>query len=104
MVAEPNASPVRPGDARERMQRVRVGLTGLAAVILIVALAAAIGNGVRRNASAERSTAPAEVAAQAQVKADNAIDPDAEPLAQLGVAPGGTEPSDGAPPPVRPTR
>ncbi len=65
-------------DARERMQRVRVGLTGLAVVLLIVALATAlyrqVGDQVPANAS--RNEAALEPSSQD------------EPLADLGVAPG----------------
>jgi hypothetical protein len=62
-------------DRKEQMQRVRVGLTGLAVVLLIVALATALFSrvGVEANSAS---------AAQPQV-----TDRD-EPLAHLGVAPG----------------
>jgi hypothetical protein len=75
---DPNR-PARPHpDARERMQRVRVGLTGLAVVLLIVALATAlfrqVGDQIPANASRN------EAALDATSKD--------EPLADLGVAPG----------------
>lgn len=86
--------PTPPPDDRQRMQRVRVGLTGLAAVLLIVAIATAIATGVRRQATTERPVAGAGGPTLDNVKTggDNTIDPRAEPMAQLGVAPGATEP------------
>jgi cobalamin synthase len=71
------------GETRERMQRVRVGVTGLAAIILVVALATAIASSVRRSAA---ETA-AESGRPAVVATINATDEKTEPLAQLGVAP-----------------
>ncbi len=85
----PEGSP-SAAEARDRMQRVRVGVTGLAAIILVVVLATAIATGVRRNASAEKS-ATAPIAENIKIDAGNMVDPRAEPLAQLGVAPGGSE-------------
>jgi hypothetical protein len=64
-------------DRQERMQRIRVGLTGLAVVLLIVALATAMFNRVGTSAPSN----VAENAAQAKAEKD-------EPLAHLGVAPG----------------
>lgn len=79
--------PLNPrDDARERMQRVRVGLTGLAVVLLIVALATAlfrqVGDQVSTNAS----------------RNDAALDASSEdePLADLGVAPGAATDGDAA--------
>lgn len=67
------------------MQRVRVGLTGLAVVLLIIALAAAIFRSVGDNAG--EANRPAN-------SASPSID---EPLADLGVAPGAaTEDADDA--------
>jgi hypothetical protein len=73
------------------MQRVRVGLTGLAAVLLIVAAAAAIFE----SASDEPPVAAIDAdhnAAVANMIVDNSLDitpkvPN-EPLAEIGVAPG----------------
>lgn len=72
-----------PPSVGQRMQRLRVGVTGLAAVILVVTLATAIASGVRRNA--ETITVTASLPSNASV---NASDAKSEPLAQLGVAPG----------------
>lgn len=77
--------------ARERMQRIRVGVTGLAAVVLLLALATALATGVRRNAATEPRPPLADNAANVQATPSNVIDPNAEPLAQLGVAPGATD-------------
>ncbi len=64
------------------MQRVRIGITGLAVVFLVVLLAAAVVGfrGKKQDGSEGGTTATA-----------NASDaPPADPLAELGVAPGGT--------------
>jgi len=77
-----SAPPV--GNRHERMQRVRVGVTGLAAIILIVALATAIASGVRRSANAS-GAASATVPVDARL--DNASEASTEPLAKLGITP-----------------
>ncbi|MCY7281827.1 MAG: hypothetical protein LH610_13230 [Sphingomonas bacterium] len=69
LMQEPNSS--------ERIQRVRIGLTGLAFVFLLVLL----GTAVSRSGDN-----PAPGAAQANGLGNNA-EPE-EPLAQIGVAPG----------------
>ncbi len=71
------------------MQRVRVGVTGLAAIVLVVLLATAIASSVRRSAVNEAGVAPPPVVATLPAP-DNSADPKAEPLAQLGAAPGGS--------------
>lgn len=63
---------------RDGMQRVRVGLTGLAVVLLIVALATAVLRTVDRQAVGN-TPAP---------NVDNSDKSKDEPLADLGVAPG----------------
>ena len=60
----------------ERMQRIRIGLTGLAFVFLLVLLGTAISR------SSEDSIAPP---VQNDLKEPN------EPLAEIGAAPGGTQ-------------
>lgn len=80
------------------MQRVRVGVTGLAAILLVVLLATAIASGVRRTAANESGVAPPPVVATVDGAA-NGTDPHAEPLAQLGAAPGANPDSQSAPPP-----
>ncbi|HWL46602.1 MAG TPA: hypothetical protein VNQ31_02700 [Sphingomonadaceae bacterium] len=73
------------------MQRVRIGLTGLAAVFLLVVLAAAFF-GLVSNESAVKTDATGNVVAVAPTppggEASEASQPK-EPLAELGVAPGG---------------
>ncbi|MDQ3145241.1 MAG: hypothetical protein M3Q57_10265 [Pseudomonadota bacterium] len=61
----------------ERIQRVRIGLTGLALVFLLVLLGTAVSR------SSEDSSVPR---AEANLSVNDSV-PD-EPLAELGVAPG----------------
>lgn len=84
----PMGFPGRPptaGETRERMQRVRVGLTGLAAVGLVVMIATAVATSVRNSAteSAVAVGAPPVVATVPTPAGDDKT----EPLATLGVAP-----------------
>ena len=60
----------------ERMQRIRIGLTGLAFVFLLVLLGTAISR------SSEDSIAP---------PLENELAEPAEPLAEIGAAPGMTQ-------------
>ncbi|MDB5712859.1 MAG: hypothetical protein JWO15_256 [Sphingomonadales bacterium] len=76
------------------MQRIRVGVTGLAAVILIVLLAAAIATSVRRTAALNASGATASLPTDAKSMSLKAVDSNAEPLAQLGVAPAANDRKD----------
>lgn len=62
------------------MHRVRIGITGLAVVFLIVLLAAAIVGFRSKDRSEEANLASAA----------NSSAPSGDPLAELGVAPGGT--------------
>lgn len=68
------------------MQRVRIGITGLAVVFLVVLLAAAVV-GFRAKDRAGDANATAATNASEAAPAD--------PLAELGVAPGGSSSSDG---------
>ena len=68
----------------ERMQRVRIGLTGLACVFLLVLLAAAFFG----LANHEQSTGPLVVAPAIGSDANAIVGTPHEPLAELGVAPG----------------
>lgn len=70
------------------MQRVRIGLTGLAVVFLLVLLAAAVLSVV--------GTPPEDNAAMSNNAAEADADPK-EPLAELGVAPGNAPPEEPAP-------
>ncbi len=67
----------------ERVQRVRIGLTGLAFVFLLVLL----GTAISRSGDAP---APESINGLA-----NAVEPE-EPLAQIGVAPGQSTTENGA--------
>jgi hypothetical protein len=81
MNQDPIVAKGRESDAGERMQRIRVGLTGLAVVLLIVALAAAVFRRVDDQAGASSANSSA-------TKLPPSVD---EPLAELGVAPGAAE-------------
>lgn len=61
-------------DRRERMQRIRVGLTGLAVVLMLVFVATLVFNRLRVPQTIDNATKSAD-----------------EPLADLGVAPGAPE-------------
>lgn len=76
------------------MQRIRVGVTGLAAVVLIVLLAAAIATSIRRTANMNAPGATASLPVDAKSTGSKTVDPNAEPLAQLGVAPAANERKD----------
>lgn len=78
--------PPTAGEKQERMQRMRVGLTGLAAVGLIVVIATAVATSVRKSASETAAIAGPPSVVATLPDADNAADK-SEPLAQLGVAP-----------------
>ena len=81
------------GSMTPHMQRVRIGLTGLAFVFVVVLLAAVFTRGpaeeepitpnlIEQQRAPDAAQKQAEKAAKAQPK---------EPLAELGVAPGGSE-------------
>ena len=70
------------------MQRVKVGMTGLAIVLLLIVLASAI----LRSANHERPVASpgaSKADVVANIAAMNDADPAGEPLAEIGVAPAG---------------
>lgn len=73
------------------MQRVRIGITGLAVVFLVVLLAAAIVGFHTRDQANETGVASG-------APGGNEARP-ADPLAELGVAPGGTAGESSATPP-----
>ncbi len=73
-----------PGSS-ERVQRIRIGLTGLAFVFLLVLL----GTAILRSGD---PPAPESVNANGLA---NGVEPD-EPLAQIGVAPGQSTTENGA--------
>lgn len=74
-------------DNYQRMQRVRIGLTGLAFVFVLVLLATAL---VRRPSDEAPLTGNLASQQNAAEAANGAAEPQ-EPLAQLGVAPGNAE-------------
>lgn len=68
------------------MQRVKVGLIGLAAVLLLIGLASIIIGSAARERPVTAIGAPQpEVVANMAI--DNGLVPGTEPLAELGVAP-----------------
>ena len=73
------------GEAKERVQRVRIGLTGLAFVFVLVLIGAAITNW---------GDAPTNAANQAIANATPA-EPN-EPLAEIGAAPGDSSAANAA--------
>jgi hypothetical protein len=78
-----------PDEPGQRMQRVRVGVTGLAAIVLVVLLATAIASSVRRNAANETAIVAPPPLVPTVAAPPNTTGANAEPLAQLGAAPGG---------------
>lgn len=91
----PAPDPVRRDPRDVVMQRVRVGITGLAAVFLLTLLAASLLSLLgqdTRSASSPAATAAANVAADSAPR---------EPLAELGVAPGNNPKT---PPPATPAK
>lgn len=87
-------------DHDQIMQRVRVGMTGLASVALLIALASAIFSSVSEEAPVDADGAPkSEVVANLTAN-QAATEPTNEPLAELGVAPGAAQTPDNAAAPV----
>ncbi len=79
-------------DPSQSLQRVKVGLIGLAAVVLLIALASAILGSATRDAApvgSAQSNLVAEMAAGNSVGAATG-----EPLAEIGVAPSATNAQD----------
>jgi hypothetical protein len=86
-------------ESRKRVQRVRIGLTGLAFVFLLVLLGAVFTspsneepitpNSIETQLSGGNQAMPAGASNQAQPK---------EPLAELGVAPGNADDDNSAQP------
>jgi len=87
-----------PQDHAQAMQRICVGITGLAAVILLMALSFAIFSSANREApvsaaGASNAAVVANLTGVDNIAADRTRD---EPLAELGVAPSTDEPSGAA--------
>jgi hypothetical protein len=78
----------------QTMQRVKVGMAGLAAVVLLIGLASAIFSAASREKPIAATGAP-QAEAIANMTATNTTlpaDPTNEPLAELGVAPSANDP------------
>lgn len=74
-------------ETNQAMQRVKVGMIGLAAVILLIALASAVIGSVSRERPIATVGAPkADVVANMGVANEVAADGSGEPLAELGAA------------------
>ena len=74
-------------DKRAGMQRVRVGLTGLGAVLLIVAVSAAIFESARQQPANNAAPASQTEATVANMVGANAVEAPADPLTEIGVTP-----------------
>lgn len=83
------------------MQRVRIGLTGLAFVFLVVLLAAVLTSGPDQEEPITANLIEQQIVGDAP--AGNAVEAQPqEPLAELGVAPGHAETNGAAPEEERP--
>jgi hypothetical protein len=79
------------------MQRVRIGLTGLAFVFLAVLLAAVFTSDPGAEPPITPNLIEQQRSGQAPAPAGGAAEGDTEPLAELGVAPGTTDANMAAP-------
>ena len=87
-------------DKRAAMQRVRVGLTGLGAVLLIVAISAAIFETARHqpgNSSVATNQSQQTVANMV----GNTVEAPADPLTEIGVTPAAPPAANAAAPPAK---
>ena len=75
-------------DKRAGMQRVRVGLTGLGAVLLIVAVSAAIFESARHQPGDNAAVVNASQQAVANM-VGNTTEAPSDPLTEIGVTPAG---------------
>jgi hypothetical protein len=72
----------------QSMQRIKVGMIGLAAVVLLIGLASAIiGSASRERPVATAGAAQADVVANMGVSNTTEASGTSEPLAEMGVAP-----------------
>jgi hypothetical protein len=74
-------------DTSQALQRVKVGLTGLAAVVLLIALASAIMRTATRETSVSGAGAAKVDVVANMADGNSSDDGTGEPLAELGVAP-----------------
>lgn len=94
----------KANDSAQAMQRVKVGMTGLAFVLLLIGLASAIFSSVNRERPvAAIGAAKPEVVANLTNTSSTAPEttPVKEPLAELGVAPSTSPPTPAPPPPAK---
>lgn len=84
------------------MQRVRVGLTGLATVLLLIGLASVVFSSAREEdpVLAEGASKPEVVANMTEGLVANGAAPKDEPIAELGIAPRTAESPAAAPSPA----
>ncbi len=78
-----------PTDPKQSMQRVRVGLTGLATILLLIGVASAIFSSADRETPvlADGAPRPEVVANMTDALAGNMASEKDEPIAELGIAP-----------------
>ncbi|MCW4463090.1 hypothetical protein OK349_15355 [Sphingomonas sp. BT-65] len=78
-----------PTDPKQSMQRVRVGLTGLASVLLLIGIASAIFSSANkeRPVRADGASKPEVVANMTDGVLGNDMATKDEPIAELGIAP-----------------
>lgn len=77
-----------PHDPSQSMQRIKVGMIGLAAVVLLIGLASAIiGSASRERPVATVGAAQADVVANMTMSNASDAATTGEPLAEMGVAP-----------------
>lgn len=90
--------------AEQTRQRVRVGMIGLAAVVLLIGLASAIFSSVNRQepVTVAGAAQPEVVANMSAPVAAPSGGPTNEPLAEMGVTPGAANTPAAAPAPVAP--
>lgn len=92
-------------DIAQAKQRVKVGMIGLAAVILLIGLASAIFSAVRQDGSAVVAGAPkADVVSNLIVTNEAGGAPANEPLVDLGVSPGAATVASNGSAPTPPAR
>ena len=92
------------GQAEQNRQRLRVGVLGLAAIVLLIGLASAIFSSVsqERPVAVAGAAQPEVVANMSAPMADPSAAPTNEPLAELGVTPSAAQSPDAEPTPASP--
>lgn len=94
-------------EAGQKVQRIRVGMTGLAVIVLLIALASAIFLSASTEQALTGTGAP-KTADMANAATANEADASKEPLAEIGVTPSAAADPDpaanAAAPPAAPPR